>query len=473
MKKNYLLAITLLVFASVSITACKDKKEKPKEETEEVSDETTGAPYTLSLEEVENDFAPALQSFAWANVGNKILIVGGRTNGFHGFTGTSSVFTPKLNNTNFYVVDLDAKKSYSLPIPKKYFYQLRSTNMESYHDGGTLYCIGGYGTNSEVDSPPSRTYETYPRLTAINISDAMNAIESQDADALEASISMSAKDDRMRVTGGELKKIGDYFYLVFGQDFSTIYTPGTTGAYTQEVRRFKIDNSGSTPTITDYTADSCDWDDSSFHRRDLVVLENIMPNGKKGITVYGGVFTPVANGAYFTPIYIEDDNGNTKITTDNNFNQKFCQYAAPSITFHNYITGTTYTSILGGISQYSFDANGNEVNSNGSMPFINTLTTIAHKKDGSSVEYPQASPALPGLIGAEAIFIPRFDLDFTDEVSTVIDFEKLKGKAKEGTDSKGFFIGYMYGGIEASTAQSSATNPTVASQKIYKVYIQL
>ena len=469
MKKNYQLIIAALVFAVISFSACKDKKEKPKDD-EEVSEETSGVPYTISLESVNSSFAPALQSFAWANVGHKILIVGGRTNGFHGFSGTSSVFTPKRNNTYFYVVDLDSSKTDSLPIPKKYYYQLRSTNMESYHDGGTLYCIGGYGTNSEVDSPPSSTYETYPRLTAINIADAMSAIENGDADALEASISMSEKDDRMRVTGGELKKINDYFYLVFGQNFSTIYTGGTTGAYTQEVRKFKIDNSGSTPKITDYSADSCSWDDSSFHRRDLVVLENIMPNGKKGITVYGGVFTPVANNAYFTPIYIEDDNGNTKITTDNSFNQKFCQYAAPSISLHNYITGTTYTSILGGISQYSFDGSGNEVNSNGSMPFINTLTTIARKKDGSSVEYPQASPALPGLIGAEAIFIPRFDLDFTKEIGYVLDFEMLKAKVKDA-ESSSYFIGYMYGGIKASAAQSSTTNPTVASNEIYKVYI--
>lgn len=469
MKKNYLFIVAVLVLSAISFSSCKEKKEKPKENDEVVAEDESGVPYTLSFEEVESDFAPSLQSFAWANVGSKILIVGGRTNGFHGFTGTSSVFTPKRNNTNFYVVDLDAKKSYSLPIPQKYYYQLRSTNMESYHDGGTLYCLGGYGSNSEVDSPPSNSYETYPNLFAINIADAMNAIENQDAAALEASISMSASDDRLRVTGGELKKIGDYFYLVFGQNFSTIYTGGTTGAYTQEVRKFKIDNSSGTPTITDYSADSCDWDDSSFHRRDLVVLENIMANGKKGITVYGGVFTPVANNAYFTPIYIEDDNGNTKITTDNNFNQKFCQYAAPSISFHNYANGTTYTSILGGISQYSFDGNGNEVNSNGAMPFINTITTIAHNKDGSSVEYPQKTPTLPALLGAEAIFIPRYDLDFTSEVNSLVDFEKLKENAKD--DDNGYFIGYMYGGIEASTPQSSPANPTIASNKLLKVYI--
>ncbi|MFX3626135.1 MAG: hypothetical protein ACN6I4_02155 [bacterium] len=470
MKKNYLLAVVVMAFAVLSTTACKEKKEKPTEE-EPTTEEETSVPYTLSFEEVNSDYAPALQSFAWANVGHKLLIVGGRTNGFHGFTGASSVFTPKRNNTYFYVVDLDSVKTDSLPIPKKYYYQLRSTNMESYNDNGTLYCIGGYGTNSEVDSPPAATYETYARLTAINIADAMNAIENQDADALEASISMSEADDRLRVTGGELKKINDYFYLVFGQNFNTIYQGSTTGIYTQEVRKFKIDNSTGTPAITDYSADTCDWDDSSFHRRDLVVLENIMPNGKKGITVYGGVFTPVANGAYFTPIYIEDDNGSTKITTDNNFQQKFCQYAAPSITFHNYITGATYTSIIGGISQYSFDASGNEVNSNGAMPFINNVTTIVRKKDGSSVEYPQQSPTLPGLLGAEAIFIPRFDLDYTKEVSsTLLDFAKVKEKASDNTD-KGFFIGYMYGGIESSAAQSSATQPTVASNKVFKVYI--
>lgn len=472
MKKNYLLAIILLAFAVVSSTACKDKKEKPKEEDEVLSEETSGAPYTLSFEEVESDFAPALQSFAWANVGNKLLIVGGRTNGFHGFSGSSETFTPKKDNVYFYVVNLDSSKTDSLPIPKKYYNQLRSTNMESYHDGNTLYCIGGYGTDCEQDVPPAACYQTYSRLTAINIADAMAAIQSQDATALESSITMSDKDDRMQVTGGELKKIGDWFYLVFGQNFNTIYNPGITGIYTQEVRKFKIDNSSGKPTVTDYSADTCDWDDSSFHRRDLVVLETVMPDGNKGITVYGGVFTPVANSAYYNPIYIADDNGKTKISMDANFNQKFCQYAAASIALYNPMNQTMYTSILGGISEYSFDANGNEVNSNGSMPFINTLTTIARKSDGSSVEYPQAKPALPGLIGAEAIFIPHPRISFHEGTNNVIDFSSLK---KEG-DEEGIIkiqLGYMYGGIEASTPQSSASNPTVASKKIYKVFIHL
>lgn len=476
MKKNYLFIIALFALSVASITACKNKPDAPKEtETEET--DANKAPYTITLEEVNSDFAPALQSFAWTTVGTKILLVGGRTNGFHNFSGISSVFTPKRDNTYFYVIDIDSAKSDSMPIPTKYLAQLRSTNMESYADGNTLYCIGGYGTSNtaacNVDSPQTSCYQTFPYITAINISAAITAIKNQNAAALESAISMSAADERLRVTGGELHKIGDWFYLVFGQNFNSIYTGNNTGIYTNEVRRFQIDNSGSAPKITGYAADTCTWDDSSFHRRDLVVLESHDINGNQNITVYGGVFTPVLNNDYQTPIYISQTDattGATSITTDNNFLQMFNQYAAPNIYFYDPINKTNYTSIVGGITQYYYDNTGTLVNGNNTqapMPWSNYITTIVRKADGTSTEYPQQTPTLPGYIGGEAIFIPHISVPFFNGHAKTIDFSALKTDGE-----KGFMLGYIYGGIHSDAAQSSTSNSTQASNRIYKVYIK-
>lgn len=468
MKKQSLLAITLLLLTVIGITACKEKKEKPVEEEVKDEETTSGLPFSFVVEETDHDFAPALQSFAWARTGGSLLLIGGRTNGFHTFDDYNSTFPPKRSNTHIYVVDLDSSKTDSMEIPQKYFYQLRTTNMEYHQDGNTLYCIGGYGSTCEENGKES-CYKTYANLTAIDIDAAVKAVKSHDKTALENSIKMAPEDDRLRVTGGELRKIGDWFYLVFGQNFNTMYTDNVTGIYTQQVRRFQIDNSGTTPTISGYAADSCNWDDSSFHRRDLVVVETHDLDGNPNITVYGGVFTPQANLDYQTPIYISQTDastGATKITTDNNFLQKFNQYAAPTFVLYNPVTKENYTVIFGGITQYYY-TDGNLVNGGFNMPFSNYITTIVRKGDGTSVEYPQETQTLPGYIGAEAIFIPGVNYFTGPATSPTLDLSKLG-------DEKGVTIpiGYIYGGILSAATQSSGTNPTVANNKIYKVSIK-
>lgn len=473
MKKHFLY-LSLLVAGVAAFSSCKPKPTDPKTNLSDSS----AAPFVVTLEEVRSDFAPALQSFAWAQQGGELLILGGRTNGFHNFSGTSSVFTPKRRNTYFYVVDLDSSKTDSLPIPSAFLDRLSATNMEYYHEGNTLYCIGGYGVsgaNCDVDSPPASCYQTFPYLTAINISAAITAIQNQNSTALAAAITSSVADERLRVTGGELHKIGSWYYLVFGQNFNTIYTGNNTGIYTNEVRRFQIDNSGAAPKITGYAADTCTWDDSSFHRRDLVVLESYDVNGNPNITVYGGVFTPQANLDYQTPIYISQSDattGATSITTDNNFLQMFNQYAAPNIALYNSVTKTTYTIILGGITQYYYDDKGNLVNSNNTqapMPFSNNITTIVRTGSNTAVEYPQQSPALPGFIGSEAIFVP-VSIPFVKNSKKIVDMTNLA----KTDDTKGVMIGYMYGGIESKASQSTSDpNSTVSSKKIFKVYIRL
>jgi hypothetical protein len=463
MKKNYLVYLLLFV---VAFSACKNKG--TAEQTETAKDSTPKAPYTITLEEVTNSNLPALQAFAWAAVGTEVLIVGGRNNGFHTFDDEFSTFPSNRNNPFFYVINLDSGKVDSLPIPSKYLLQLRSTNMESYNDGQYLYCVGGYGSNCATDSPSC--YQTFPNLTTIDIAAAMKAIKNNKPADLLSSIKMIT-DPRMQVTGGELHKIGDWFYLVFGQNFNTIYSDNATGIYTQEVRRFQIDNSGSLPKITGYAADTCTWDDSSFHRRDLVVLESHDVNGNPNITVYGGVFTPVANNDYQTPIYISQTDattGATSITTDNSFLQMFNQYAAPNIYLYDRVNKTNYTTILGGITQYYYD-NGTLVNSNNTqapMPWSNYITTIVRKADGTSVEYPQQTPTLSGFIGGEAIFVPHINVPFIEN-KKAIDFSALK------TDSgNGFMLGYMYGGIQSDASQSTGPHSTHASNRLFKVYIK-
>ena len=62
------------------------------------------APFTIELESVSIPGAPRVHSFAFAQSGGKWLLIGGRTNGLHGFNFGFS-FQPKYQNRYAWVID--------------------------------------------------------------------------------------------------------------------------------------------------------------------------------------------------------------------------------------------------------------------------------------------------------------------------------------------------------------------------------
>lgn len=425
-------------------------------------------PYTIDVVDIKATFAPSLQSFGFGHRGTQWLLVGGRTNGFHGTSDNESTFPTKFSNTNMFVVDQSSKQTWKMAIPDAFKLQLQSTNMNCYQDGNYLYCIGGYGSTCATDSP--ECYQTFPNLTAINVPNAIAAITTNNAQALAASIT-SITDERMRVTGGALRKIGDWFYLVMGQNYDKMYKGAVTGIYTQQVRKFQIGNTGSQLTINNYTAYDVPWNtaplNDQFHRRDLTVAETIMDDGTQGITVYGGVFTSVGGNGFPNPIYISQDNsGSTSFAFDQGFAQKLNLYECANVTMYDPTTKNMYTSFLGGITDYYYNKAGVLTASSEIyfLPFSKYATTVVRNgTDKTSVEYPQQSPALPTYIGSDAEFIPNPALATYNGMDGMIDYSKLPtGKT---------LVGWMYGGILATAEQSSEMNPTFANSKIYEVWI--
>lgn len=485
MKKVYLIILSLLVIGA----ACKQNN-KPKEKEGDSTETTAGggggapedgsgtlltetaepqsnAPFTIKLEELKGKNIPALQSFVFGQRGSLWLMVGGRTNGFHGTSDNESTFPTKFSNTYFYVYDILSDKQWKLPIPEAFKWQLQSTNMQFYQDENTLYCVGGYGSNCADDKP--ECYQTFPNLTAIQVTQAIAAIQAGDKEALTASIK-TVEDERMRVTGGALKKIGDWFYLVMGQNYNTQYKGGITGIYTDQVRKFQIgtEQNGS-PSIKEYTAYDEPWNETDdennqFHRRDLTVSEAILADKSVGIGVYGGVFTK-NGGAFPNPIYIHQSGSNTSFTLDKGFNQLLNLYECGHVPMYDPTTNTMYTVLLGGITDaYYKDGElmpGNPLNA---LPFSKNVTTVVRMSNGRTLEFPQQSPALPTFIGADAEFIANSNLAKYSGSDGIIDFSKLPSTGE-------VLLGAMYGGIVATAQQSSEFNPTYASNKIYQVYL--
>jgi hypothetical protein len=423
------------------------------------------APFTVTVTPWDSSFAVGVQSFAWAQYNGKLLLVGGRTNGFHRTSDKERTFPTRYDNQQFWVLDIQNKKNYSAGIPAAYKLPLRTTNMEFYQDGNTLYFVGGYGSTCDTDS--ASCYQTFSNLSALNVPGLVNSIVAGDTSNLAQYITTTT-DERLRVTGGSLEKIGNYFYLIFGQNYNSIYKGGITGIYTEQIRRFTINNSGGKLSISNYDAivTPLTYQDlSQFRRRDLNTFPTILPDGTLGIGALGGVFTNQA-GPYPNPIAISAPNGGLTAAIDTGFQQKFCLYDCARMLVYDPVGKNMYTTLFGGITNYYYDNQGNIQPSNidNFMPFSNHLSTIRRNSAGKYTEFPQYTPALPGYIGSNAIFVPVSGAASYMNSPLIIDYTKLPFGAPAQ-------VGWMIGGITATAPQSSEFNPTFATKVIYAVYL--
>lgn len=430
-------------------------------------------PYTISVKKANQQPDAALQSFTFAESGDKWLMIGGRKQGFHKTSTKASTFPTKYSNDSIFVYDQTAGKTYGIDVPAEHLTYLRATNHQYEQEGDVLYIIGGYGSNCTGGTPGQRDapecYQTFPRLTAIKVPEIIEAVIEGNSEKVKEQI-VSIEDERMRVTGGGLGKVKDNYYLVFGQDYDTIYMGGVTGQYTEEVRQFQINFDGENLSIDNYKAykdpSGITGAASQYHRRDLNVISTINPQtAEPNITVYGGVFTSTGGG-WSNPVYVNSKgNDQAEVIIDTSYEQKFCQYECAHVLFFDSSKGTMYTSLLGGISDYSYDNSGKMKPStiDNNLPFVSTITSIAHYVDGTSIEVPQPpQQSLPKLLGAEAEFIPNPSLaKFSGKV---IDFNKLPNQ------NDPILLGWMYGGIWSTAPQSSDFDPTYAVNEVYEVY---
>jgi hypothetical protein len=476
MKRYILLLLTVILFGNVHLFAqnnspkkekkpIEKNKTKPKLQQSNFSMPYQFGYYNISVEAVSGIQGLPFQSFVAGNSGDNILIVGGRSNGFHGTDGTDSAinFPAYFSNTNFIVYNPVTGLTKMAPLPVAYADQLSSTNMLGCQEGDTLYLCGGYGKNS------AGNYVTYNGFFAISVSQMINAILNNQTANLTQYIT-NTTNNNMAVTGGELLKIGNYFYVVMGQNFTGLYAPTgnqqSTQIYTNAVRVFNVVNTGTSLTanlVSTLTDGNSPDATSRFHRRDLNVVPIIDTDGKGAIAVYGGVFTQKVNGIWQQPVYItQGTNNNPSAYVDTNFLQKFNQYGCAQVLAYEPRFNTMVTNLLGGISYYTYK-NG-VITPDANAPFVNVISTIFRNKTGTSEIYSSPNSGLPALVGAESKFFPLQQLLFNGS-NEIIDLSKVPMTGQP------FLVGYMYGGILASAPQSSTIYPTTANKVLYKVYI--
>ncbi|HMQ70319.1 MAG TPA: T9SS type A sorting domain-containing protein [Ignavibacteria bacterium] len=403
-------------------------------------------PYAIELERINMPGAPAIHSFAFAEADGKWLFIGGRTNGLHGFN-PGNAFPKQYSNINIFVVDPNTVQTYSRNIFSNIPYTmadpLRSTNMQYYQDGNKLYMTGGYGFDST-----SNGLITFPTLTVVDVNEMIQAIITGSS---IAPYIRQITDSRMQVCGGEMQKLGDYFYLIGGHKFMGNYSQTQNDqVYTDKIQKFKITDNGVSVSISDF---SFYEDTTEYHRRDMNVVPAINPVGTVPFLIlYGGVFIHGADLPFLNPIYI-DGSG---VSVDNSFSQKMSQYTCSYLSAFDQSNGSMHTTLFGGMSLYYYNEITQMQEYDSLVPFINDITTITKNNSGVSEER-ISTTKLPALLGTNAKFI--LDGSVPQFGNKVIKLDELPGRT---------FAGYIYGGIRALLPNNT---PSFPSDYILKVYI--
>lgn len=407
------------------------------------------------LQEITIPGMPGIQSFAWGQHNGEWLLIGGRTDGLHR-RQPFAAFLAADNNTSAYVVDPVTQQVWTASmstLPAAVYQQLQSTNMEYEQVGNTLYIIGGYGFAAAAND-----HITHPRLTAVNVPAAINAIKN--GQPLGPHF-RSIADERMAVTGGYLGVLGDVFHLVGGQRFIGRYNPqgpnfgpGFIQEYTNAIRRFRIADDGTALAITDLTQVV---DTAELHRRDYNLVAQIFPDGTQGYTAFSGVFRYDANLPWLNTVDITADS----YTVVPGFEQLLNQYHGAHMPVYSTGDNRMSTVFFGGIGRYYFDANGQLVDDT-NVPFVNTISMVERASDGSMEEL--AIGEMPALLGAGAEFIHNTGIPLIADA--IVDLDALAGDT--------VLAGHIVGGIQSSARNIFFINDGTqsdASARVFKVLL--
>jgi hypothetical protein len=413
------------------------------------------SPFEIQLEPINIPELGGVQSYAVAQHEGKWLIVGGRLDGLHRRQPFAS-FDIAGHNNQWLVIDPIENRKWTAPLtdlPQELQERLSATNMEFYQEGGMLYLVGGYGYSKTASN-----HITYPYLTAIDVKRTINAVmEGRSTEPFIRQI----KDEAFTVTGGSLKKIKDVFYLTGGQKFIGRYNPhgpnhgpGFVQEYTDAIRRFKLNDEGTTITVTHLG----EWKDTSqLHRRDFNVVPQILPKGQQGLTAFSGVFRRDADLPFLNCVQIDSEGYHPQP----DFLQYYNHYHCATIPLYSAANNEMHSLFFGGIAQY-YDSAGT-IKKDDDVPFVKTIARVTRTGDGRMQES-KLPLEMPGLLGAGSEWIKNEALPAYE--NGVIDLDKLP--------SGNTLLGYIFGGIESTAPNifwSNNGKQSIAQATLYKVFI--
>lgn len=412
------------------------------------------ANFSVHLESVNIPNLGGIQSYAFGQHNGKWLIVGGRLDGLHR-RQPFAAFDLAGHNNQLLVVDVENQQKWSgslSTLPTSIQEQLSATNAEFHQEGDYLYIIGGYGYSATAGD-----HTTFNYLTAINVPLVINAIINGNS---VTPYFRQITDNQFAVTGGRLEKLYDTYYLLGGHKFLGRYNPmgpthgpGFIQEYTNQIRKFKLTDDGTTINITHLTPYT---DTANLHRRDYNVVPQILPNGEKGLTAFSGVFQHNIDLPFLNPVNI-DSSG---YSVNNNFIQHYNHYHCANFPMYDAVNNEMHTIFFGGIAQF-YDDNGLMVQDN-DVPFVKTIARVTRSANGTMTEH-KLNTEMPTYLGAGSEFIPIASVPKYD--NGVVKMDSLTSDTT--------LVGYIYGGISSSAKNIFWINTgtqSSASSQIFKVY---
>ncbi|RKS03468.1 hypothetical protein [Flavobacterium sp. 102] len=404
--------------------------------------------YQVQLNPIDIPNFPGIHSYAFAQHEGKWLIIGGRVDGIHA-RQPFNAFPASNNNTNIFVVDIEANQVWSVSVnvlPKALKEQLQATNFNFYQDENDLYLVGGYAFSATAND-----HITFNKMTSIDVSGLINSVV--DGTSILPHFKQMTEEN-FAITGGQLGKINDTFYLIGGHRFDGRYNPMNNPTFTQtysnQIRKFSIDNSGTQLSISNYQAIT---DAVHLHRRDYNLLPQIFPDGSQGYTISSGVFQINVDLPFLYPVDIKPEG----YFPETIFNQYLSNYHSAKSCLYDAVENRMHNLFFGGISQFKY--NGTTLIQDNNVPFVNTISRTTRFADGTLQEY-QLPETMPALKGASAEFIPNKALPhYSNEVI----------KLSEITANE-FVIGHIVGGLTSSSANPFSVNNTSTTSANTTVY---
>jgi len=464
-------------------------------------------PFQLKVQRLTSGAMPGLHSMIVVPFEDKLVLMGGRTNGLHGFPGQSratanpSFPRPQANDRAYLVQQSTGEVLASasvLGLPPNVAQQLTASNTQfAVSSDGVLIVAGGYGY-----APSGEGMLTLQQAMAVSVADLAAAIQGNALNAQFAASSIYVGNNpALAVTGGSLQPADPLnqpgFLLIFGQQFDGVYSTGggvAVQTYSESVRQFTFTPGASGTTSGKATGalqvnlvaieppisrDRPPEATQQYHRRDLTVLPLLSPTGAERIAALGGVFVPGQMAGFVNPVLIDaaPSNPGFSLRVDKAATQWMSQYETAALPIHSQREQATYVTLFGGISQYywkdgklAHDApNFNIDPPVDGLPFINSISTLKmlptstaqFLHDGQAFPPAGLEPACGSegraapYLGAETVFVPN---------ANALD---QNGYIQLDAIQRPTVVGYLVGGIAAIAPYPG--DQTCASTSYYEV----
>ena len=413
----------------------------------------------VTMEPVDSSRLYALRDPVVAVNGGNWLIMSGSTGNFHNF---NNIFNPDIQVYNPLTKELHAVPVSSTDLDPAIKAQINSASSQSIQDGNTLYIVGGFYTADNI------AWTTLNTITAIDIPGMVNAVINNQTN-LNQFAHVRTDIPEFKVTGGQLGKIDDRFYLAYGQDCEG-ESYCTTQTYTNAIYKFVTDPTLASTSIVD-SVSKPEIGDSGWRRRDYS-LAPIMSAGVESLLAMAGPFTRGDDAQVWTNGILFDS---SLLSNDNFINQQANQYAGAHLSMHSN-AGIDYVATFAGLSNLYWSTSGLQYDN--TTPFGNILGLIRADAQGNVHEYANFKPVCSGqplatclYMGIGSEFLPVSEYY---DGRGILQLDQLPANRKT-------LVGYVYAGLVSFQQDIFALppppnppnppSPSLASNQVYAIYV--